>query len=614
VLIGVLGLGCGLSPLFRGYYDLSVWGPIALGVLAVLFALVVARPVIPRARAAVVLAALAFLCAWSYLSIGWSGSADSALNDANRWLLYTAAFAVFVLLLSARRNATVLIALTACGVLFVALYILATMIFGDGPGLFLARRLNDPLGYINGEAAVLLMGLWPLVAIAERRRPVISPVAIAGATAIACLLVLSQARGIALAAAVSSVIILLVVPGRITRLWVLLVILAGVGVALGPLLDVWRSATGVAPPSGASVRHAGYWALAAALATGLVWGLTIQADRWISPRSPSLRAGLAKATRATLVLVLVAGVAAGLVFANTITRDVKHNFNAFVHLDNPQATSRFLSGGGHRYDYWRIALNEFRDHPVRGVGGGGYERDYFLQRRTLENVTQPHSLELQTLAELGLVGGVALLVLLLAVLTGFVRLARAGRTGAWERAMAVAAGGTFVAWLAHTSVDWLHLLSGVTGIALGSAAVLCIPWPRRAGWSITGRTVAAATVVAVVAATAALGAVMIARPVLAQHAQTQARDLLRSDPRAALRKADQALTLNRDYLAAYYIKSAAYARFDDYRDARAVLLQALRREPRNFITFALLGDLATRRGDRRRALAAYRRASSVSAG
>jgi hypothetical protein len=244
------------------------------------------------------------------------------------------------------------------------------------------------------------------------------------------------------------------------------------------------------------------------------------------------------------------------------------------------------------------------------VGAGGYAADYFIQRRSIETVTQPHSLELQTLAELGVVGGTALLVLLVGVVGGFARFALAGRTGIWERTIAVAAGGTFLAWLAHTSVDWLHLFPGITGIALASAAVLCTPWQRRTSWAVRGR-VATAAVVVVVGAIAALGALTIGRPVLAQHAENRARNLLPSDPRATLRAANDALTLNRNDLSAYYLKSAAYARLGDYRDARAVLLQAAHREPRNFTTFALLGDLAWRHGDRRLATAEYQRAAAL---
>jgi len=42
-----------------------------------------------------------------------------------------------------------------------------------------------------------------------------------------------------------------------------------------------------------------------------------------------------------------------------------------------------------------------------------------------------------------------------------------------------------------------------------------------------------------------------------------------------------------------------------------VLLDATRREPRNFVTWALLGDLAGRQGDVRAARAYYRRAARL---
>ena len=49
----------------------------------------------------------------------------------------------------------------------------------------------------------------------------------------------------------------------------------------------------------------------------------------------------------------------------------------------------------------------------RGVGAGNYDRPYFAQRATTEDIRQPHSIELQLLSELGLVGA-ALLALALA--------------------------------------------------------------------------------------------------------------------------------------------------------------------------------------------------------
>ena len=81
--------------------------------------------------------------------------------------------------------------------------------------------------------------------------------------------------------------------------------------------------------------------------------------------------------------------------------------------------------------------------------------------------------------------------------------------------------------------------------------------------------------------------------------------------RQPLAKANDALALNADSLPTYYLKAAAYARLDDYLRARATLLAATRREPHDFVTWALLGDIALRRGDRAAAARSYRRARAL---
>ena len=138
---------------------------------------------------------------------------------------------------------------------------------------------------------------------------------------------------------------------------------------------------------------------------------------------------------------------------------------------------------------------------MRGIGAGNYDRTYFLERRTTEDIRQPHSIELQTLGELGLVGGVLLAVFLVAVLAGFARRARAAADEPRVRGLAVAAGGAFLVWLVHTSVDWLHLIPGITGIALAS--------PRF--WSVRGaRPRAEGTGSARIAVVAVCGVAVIA--------------------------------------------------------------------------------------------------------
>ena len=57
-----------------------------------------------------------------------------------------------------------------------------------------------------------------------------------------------------------------------------------------------------------------------------------------------------------------------------------------------------------RYAYWKVALRTFADHPLIGVGSGGFQAEWLRERPFREPVRDAHSLYLETLAELGLVG------------------------------------------------------------------------------------------------------------------------------------------------------------------------------------------------------------------
>jgi tetratricopeptide (TPR) repeat protein len=210
---------------------------------------------------------------------------------------------------------------------------------------------------------------------------------------------------------------------------------------------------------------------------------------------------------------------------------------------------------------------------------------------------------MQTLAELGLVGMLFLLLFVGAVIAGLWRQSRRALEVPARRMVAVAAGGAFVAWLAHTSVDWLHNIPGVTGVALCATAALVAPWARRRGSSISTRII----VVAVVGLAAVAAADSVGRLAFADKDRIDARDSLRSDPVEALRLANRSLSLKDQSVPTLYIKSAAYARLGRYRESRATLLEAAKVEPRDHLTWALLGDLSARRGKFRQARAYYKR-------
>ncbi|HWA54270.1 MAG TPA: O-antigen ligase family protein [Solirubrobacterales bacterium] len=611
-LLGILGLGCGLSPAFFGYFDMSIWGPLALFLVAPALGLIFARLAVPKGLAGLALAALLLFATWALLSVGWAESADRALSEGDRWLLYGTFLLVLLLLLEERRDGEVFLAAVTAGVLGIAAYDVVRMLGTEGPSLFEGSRLLEPLGYVNGLGGFFLLGLWPLVALAERTRMhALAGAAVGAASLLTMLVLLTDSRGTVFAFAASAFLLLLLVPGRNRRAWIVLALLAGLALAWGPLTDV----TGTLPPhhfapAEDAIRRAAERSLLVAAVVGALWGLSSWVVATLRDRSRALATNLPRISAAALAAVAAIAVVAAVIAVNDPVGKVSDQYNSFTELKPADSGSRFTSGGGNRYDYWRIAWNQFTDHPLDGIGAGNFDRTYYLERRTNEDVHQAHSIELQTLGDTGLIGAILLGTFLIAVFVGAWRRSREARDEPRVAGLTVAAFGIFLVWLAQTSVDWLHLIPGLTGIALGGAAVLLLP--QRSGQDSATRLFpipAAAAAIALVPAVLAI--VFIGRPTLAEHLRSEAQDEVQARPLKALDTAEESLSLNPDAVQTYYIESAALARLDAYAPARAAMLEAIQREPHNYVSWALLGDLATRRGDVAAARRAYSRASAL---
>jgi O-antigen ligase len=127
---------------------------------------------------------------------------------------------------------------------------------------------------------------------------------------------------------------------------------------------------------------------------------------------------------------------------------------------------RLTALSSNRYAYWRVALDTFDKQPIRGVGAGGWSV-YWLQRQGNNGFAQDaHSLPLQTMSELGLVG----LAFLIALLVGAAMAAH--KALRIDRAAAVAPIAVLVAWFAHSLIDWDWQMPAVTLIAFGMAGLL----------------------------------------------------------------------------------------------------------------------------------------------
>lgn len=601
-IVVAIGLAFGSSAFFSGFYDATVWEPILLGSIAILIAFMVARPSVPTGPAAVTLGGLLAMWIWSLLSGSWTEAPDLAVTDANRWLFYAVALVLLLFLASDSVYRKWLIGAATAGVLMLAAYVIVRFLAGQGAGLFVANRLDGPLGYINGVASYMLVGFWPLIAVAERaRQPAIRGLAVFAAVQLISVAFLTQSRGAMLALVGSAAVVLIVAPGRLTRVWSLAVVMTGVGVAFPWLRDVVDSG-GIGPAAG-TLQGAACATLAGGLGAGTVWALACNAVDTGTRRSASFGRSMRRVSvlGITAITVVVAGIA--LSDPGQRIDQVRNQYETFTSLQPAEGPSRLVSGGGNRYDYWRVAYRQFENHPLSGVGAGNYNETYYLERRTTEDIQQAHSLEMQTLGELGLVGAFALAAFLGAVSVGIWRTARLTRSGVADPAIAVAAGGTFLIWLVHTSVDWMHLIPGLTGIALCATATLLPPLkPLRKQSSVV--------VVVFVVLAASAASYPVARQYLSLRFQSQASDKLSSDPLAALEDAQDSLALE-PAQRTYYLESAAFARLGLYRPAMNALLTASRRVPHDFVALGLLGDLATRRGLEAPARRFYGRASRL---
>ena len=147
--------------------------------------------------------------------------------------------------------------------------------------------------------------------------------------------------------------------------------------------------------------------------------------------------------------------------------------------------------GENRPHYWHVAWKEYRLNPVLGSGAGTFDA-YWLRYRPVGSFARDaHSLYVETLAELGPLG---LVLVLVALATPF-----AGVRRRVEPLPAAAAGG-YVAFVVHLAVDWDWELPAVTLAGLTCGATLLVGTRGEAGRPLSRRTRAALVVLALAAA------------------------------------------------------------------------------------------------------------------
>ena len=438
-----------------GFFD----GPrdVALLVAAAVLALLAATgtALLPRHPAArVALAAALGYAAWIALSATWAPVRDLAGDDAERALLYAAVLTAAAAAFRERGAVRALEPLAAAGTVVVIGYGLAGRLLPglitQHPQVSAAGRLDQPLTYWNATGALAAIGLVLCArVIGDQTRP---SALRAGAGASAVVLgmgcYLSFSRG-ALAALVAGLVALaFLAPTRAQLRAAVLVLAAGAAGALAaaasPAVRALDGTLGHRESEGAIV-------LAVALVLAALAALAARAP------APDGALALPRWSR----WVALAAIAALLIVPIVAARG---------HQQAPPVTGatnqRFASLGSNRYDYWRVAVDTGLDHPLAGVGASGFRQAWLRERDVDEVVRDAHSLELETFAELGLVGLALIATLLGAVAVG---------ARAVHRADPLLAAGPIAAlavWTFHSAIDWDWEMPALTLVAVLLAGAL----------------------------------------------------------------------------------------------------------------------------------------------
>ncbi|MDP1846707.1 MAG: O-antigen ligase family protein [Solirubrobacteraceae bacterium] len=487
-----------------GYYP-TAWGWCVLGFAWIAGIAFMARAGRGLDRLEVAfLGALTLFVAWNAVSIAWTSNVDASVLEVQRGLIYL--FGVLAVLLILRRGTVAhLLGGLAAGATWLSVQALGDRLFPDESGdavVVFHDRLQGALGYATGFALLGVMAALLALVFAVHARSLAARAA--AAAALPVLLTTAYftfSRGAVLAIGAGLLAAVAYDRRRLTLLT------AGALVALPSAAAVWIASRAPALTSSRAQaeliadegRELALVLLALTVASSVVAvavGLAGSRVRF----GRGTRRAYAAALAAVAVVVAVGGVMSqgG---PGPLVEKAYYGVNR-EKLPEDQTEANDLNtrlgsiGTTARVNYWRVAWDQYREHPLIGSGAGTYEGFWLRHRPINEPVIDAHNLYLETLAQLGWPG----LLLLVAMLA--LPLAAAARS----RGEPLAAGAlaAYVAYVVHAAIDWDWEIPTLTLFALFCAVALFAAREDRAPADravnpARARTVAVAVAVGLVA-------------------------------------------------------------------------------------------------------------------
>jgi O-antigen ligase/polysaccharide polymerase Wzy-like membrane protein len=498
-----------------GAYFPTKWGWLALvlGWLSAV-ALVLRRETAFTRLELAGLGTLGAFVGWVALSAIWSEDVPQTFLEIERDLVYP--LALLTVLIFARAKSQYLLGGLAAGITAISLYSLGTRLFPGKFNTFIPTedisgyRLQEPIGYWNALAIFAAMGALLALGFAmDSRSTAIRALAGASLVILVPTLYFTFSRGGWLALGLGLVAAVAVTPRRL-RFAALTVALAP-GPAIAVLVASYMD--GLTTPAKLSqAAHDGHRLAVVIVVLGVVSGATAAAIGMAEARLHAPRA-LKRAWAAVLILAVVGALVSISVRYGappTLARKAWASFKwPGVNVKPGESLQRrlfSLSSSG-RLEQWRVAWRDYAAHPVLGSGAGSFEQRWFKYRPFPGKVRDAHSLYVEVLGELGPVG--------LALLIAALGLPLLAAIRARAQPILAAAAGAYVAYLAHTGVDWDWEMVVVTLTALGIGGSMLVASAHRGAlrlkWPARGALLAATVAAWGCAAVGLLGNFAIVR-------------------------------------------------------------------------------------------------------
>jgi O-Antigen ligase len=556
-------------------------------------------------RLSLAVGGLLFLfAAFTALSAAWAPSAEKALTEANRAFLYAGAFAL-VLGVATRRNAMHLGDGVGIGIGVVGIAALASRLFPELAGshdlaFFLPEartRLSYPLEYWNGLAILVAIGL-----------PLLLRIAVAGGVrwwrlgalatipALATTIFLTSSRGGVLVALVGLATFLALTEDRRRAAFAIASSGTGSAAAIAVLFahPVLIDGPFETPSAESDGRVAAMLIVGCCAATVL---LAIALEQL--PRRPPRVLSLGAAVVAAAVVIAVVAT------SDPFERIAQASGGSD---DWGSVRSHLLNvSDSKRRQLWASAFDQFTDHPLVGDGAGSFEAWWSEHRNVSTFVRDAHSLYLETLGELGLVGfSLLAAATVLALLIGF---RRVRESRGHERIFTAALAASLVGFALAATEDWMWEMTVVSLVGISLLAVFArasTPRPSTkepVAMQLWARGLVSAVCVAIVFVE---GVALLSSTSLEESKRAAAR----GDIAYALETADRARALQPWAASPYLQRALVLEETGNLSEARIDIARALSKDERDWRLWLVAARIETARGnisEGRSALAQVRR-------